>query len=173
LPPPLSTSAIEDHLDVAVIAEPLQQILVKARFVARDDEEMAGHRPVHCPSTLCTASHFSSRNRSGSIRNAIREGVEILGSFEKPRETVRPIWKIFRRGSPVPRVIVVVARDRQDLFDYFERVFAGMADIRVLLDRRILPPGACPESSGAPGRRERRDIYDELQQRGFVMIRVG
>jgi len=69
----------------------------------------------------------------------------------------------------VPRVIVVVARDRPELFDYFQRVFAGMPDIKVLVDRRILPPGARPAASG----RERRDIYDELQQRGFVMIRLG
>ena len=69
----------------------------------------------------------------------------------------------------MPRVIVVVARDRPDLLDYFERVFAGMPEIKVLFDRRILPPGARPEASG----RERRDIYDELQQRGFVMIRLG
>jgi hypothetical protein len=73
----------------------------------------------------------------------------------------------------VPRVVVVVARDRADLFDYFERVFAGMPDIKVLLDRRILPPGAQPETPGAPGHLQRRDIYDELSQRGFVMIRLG
>ncbi len=73
----------------------------------------------------------------------------------------------------MPRVVVVVARDRAELFEYFERVFAGMPDIKVLFDRRILPPGAQPETSGAPGHRMRRDIYDELQQRGFVMIRLG
>ena len=71
------------------------------------------------------------------------------------------------------RVVVVVARDRPELFIYFERVFTGMPDIKVLLDRRILPPGAKPEIAGGPGQRERRDIYDELQQRGFVMIRLG
>jgi len=32
--PPLSTSAIEDHLDVPIVAEPLQQILIEASFVA-------------------------------------------------------------------------------------------------------------------------------------------
>jgi len=73
----------------------------------------------------------------------------------------------------VPRVIIVVARDRVELFDYFEQVFAGMPDIKVLLDRRILPPGVSPGSAGGPGHRERRDIYDDLQQRGFVMIRLG
>jgi hypothetical protein len=70
-------------------------------------------------------------------------------------------------------VIVVVARDRPELFGYFERVFAGMLEIKVLLDRRILPPGAKPGAPSNPSQRERRDIYDELQQRGFVMIRLG
>jgi len=73
----------------------------------------------------------------------------------------------------MPRVIVVVARDRPELLGYFERVFEGLPEIKVLLDRRILPPGAKPGAESNPGRRERRDIYDELQQRGFVMIRLG
>ena len=68
---------------------------------------------------------------------------------------------------------MVVARDRPELFGYFERVFAGIPEIKVLLDRRILPPGAKPGASGNPSEQERRDIYDELQQRGFVMIRLG
>jgi hypothetical protein len=71
------------------------------------------------------------------------------------------------------KVIVVVARDRPQLFSYFERAFADMPDIRVLLDRRILPPGVQPGAASNPGQQERRDIYDELEQRGFVMIRVG
>jgi len=44
--------------------------------------------------------------------------------------------------------------------------------VNVLLDRRFLPPGAKPGATSDPGQRERRDIYDELQQRGFVMIRL-
>ena len=71
------------------------------------------------------------------------------------------------------KVIVVVARDRLELFSYFERVFVGMPDIKVLLDRRIMPPGVQRGASSNPGQQERRDIYDELQQRGFVMIRLG
>ena len=67
------------------------------------------------------------------------------------------------------RVIVVVARDRPDLFSYFDTVFAGMPDIKVLIDRRL----AAPEGVIDPERRERGDIYDELQRRGFVMIRTG
>jgi len=72
----------------------------------------------------------------------------------------------------MPRVIVIVARDRQELFTHFEHVFAGMPEIKVLIDRRLIPPGIQGASSN-PAYRERRDIYDELQQRGFVMIRVG
>jgi hypothetical protein len=72
----------------------------------------------------------------------------------------------------MPKVIIVVARDRPELFSYFEQAFAGLSDIKVLLDRRILPPGAKLAASN-PDHQERRDIYDELQQRGFVMIRVG
>jgi hypothetical protein len=71
----------------------------------------------------------------------------------------------------MPRVIVIVARDRPELLAYFEHVFADMPDIKVLLDRRLIPPGMQGGSSN-PGHRERRDIYDELQQRGFVMIRL-
>ena len=48
-----------------------------------------------------------------------------------------------------------------------------MPDIKVLVDRRILPPGGQPGTAGNPGQQERRDIYDDLQQRGFVMIRLG
>jgi hypothetical protein len=70
------------------------------------------------------------------------------------------------------RVIVVVARDRPDLFGYFDAIFAGMPDIKVLLDRRLAPPGTAPSAATDPPQRERRDIYDELQQRGFVMIRL-
>lgn len=71
----------------------------------------------------------------------------------------------------MPRVIVIVARDRPELLTYFEHVFADMPDIKVLLDRRLIPPGLQATASN-PGHRERRDIYDELQQRGFVMIRL-
>jgi hypothetical protein len=70
-------------------------------------------------------------------------------------------------------VLIVVARDHPELFSYFERVFAGLSDIKVLLDRRILPPGATMGAGSNPAHQQRRDIYDELQQRGFVMIRVA
>lgn len=66
------------------------------------------------------------------------------------------------------RVIVVVARDRPDLFSYFDTVFSGMPDIKVLIDRRLAPQ----KGVSGPERRERGDVYDDLQRRGFVMIRT-
>ena len=44
-----------------------------------------------------------------------------------------------------------------------------MLDIKVLIDRSLAPP----EGVIDPERRERGDIYDELQRRGFIMIRMG
>jgi hypothetical protein len=67
------------------------------------------------------------------------------------------------------RVVVVVARDRPDLFSYFDTAFAGMPDIKVLIDRRL----ALPDGVTDPERRERGDIYDDLRRRGFIMIRMG
>lgn len=72
----------------------------------------------------------------------------------------------------MPRVIVVVARERTELFEYFDRVFAGMQDVKVILDRRLGAASSGPYPPGEPGRRERRDVYDELQARGFVIIRL-
>jgi hypothetical protein len=72
----------------------------------------------------------------------------------------------------MPKVIVVVARDRPELLAYFEEVFHGMEDIKVIVDRRILPPGATLDATTGQGQLERRDVYDDLRQRGFVMIRL-
>jgi hypothetical protein len=113
---------------------------------------------------------LSSIHPDGSICDAILEGLETLAGFREAVRAGGPECKVFRQGGRMPRVIVVVARERPDLLEYFEKAFTGMADIKVLLDRRLAPPGA--ESGAAPSRRERRDVYDELQQRGFVMIRL-
>jgi hypothetical protein len=104
-----------------------------------------------------------------SIRGAIREGLETAVTF---REAVGAECKIFRPGGRMLRMIVVVARERPDLFGYFEKVFEGMPEIRVQLDRRLAPPADAPAAPAGASRRERRDVYDELQQRGFVMIRL-
>jgi len=54
----LSTPTVEDHFDVPVVSESLQQVLVQAGFVARNQKQMSGHWLVYCLSTLSMAGHF-------------------------------------------------------------------------------------------------------------------
>ena len=69
-------------------------------------------------------------------------------------------------GTAAPRVVIIVARDRPELHTYLEQAFAGMPQVKVIVDRRIGNP-----RPAAPHER-RRDIYDELQERGFIISRV-
>jgi hypothetical protein len=66
------------------------------------------------------------------------------------------------------RLIVVAARDRPDL-QLLRHGLRGHARHQGA-DRPGLAP---PEGVIDPERRERGDIYDELQRRGFIMIRMG
>jgi hypothetical protein len=65
------------------------------------------------------------------------------------------------------RIFVVVAKNRPDLYQYFVAGFADVEGIEVILDRRL---GAAADTEGE--RRRARDIYDELQSRGFVIVRL-
>ena len=71
------------------------------------------------------------------------------------------------RGSE-PRVLIVVARERRNLYDYFEHHLADIDDIKIVLDRRMARRD--PPAGGE--RREREDKPDELQQRGFIIIHL-
>jgi hypothetical protein len=57
-PAPLAATAVEDHLDIPVVSEPLQEIVVEARFVAGNEEQVSSHRPFYCLSALHVAGHF-------------------------------------------------------------------------------------------------------------------
>lgn len=73
------------------------------------------------------------------------------------------------------RVFIVVAKNRPDLYQYFAAGFEGVADVNVILDRRLGPDDPAPGTSDTPSQHERRtprDIYDELAQRGFVIVRM-
>jgi hypothetical protein len=65
------------------------------------------------------------------------------------------------------RIFVVVAKNRPDLYQYFIAGFDGVDGVEVILDRRI---GSATDPEGE--RRRSRDIYDELQSRGFVIVRL-
>ena len=71
-----------------------------------------------------------------------------------------------------PRLLVVVARDRRDLYEYFQHGLEGFEEIKVVLDRRIAPPGIPSGGTPDPDLRKRQDMSDELQQRGFAMIHL-
>jgi hypothetical protein len=76
----------------------------------------------------------------------------------------------------VGRVFVIVAKTRLDLFEYFTAGFAGIDAVNVILDRRLGDAQqAAPETSAGEStsnRRAPRDIYDELESRGFVIVRL-
>src|SRR5438046_10614668 len=73
----------------------------------------------------------------------------------------------------MPRLIIVVARNRPALFEYLERMFAGISDIKVMLDRSGVAPHAPILPAADPDRRKRQETYDDLQQRGFVSLRLS
>jgi len=71
------------------------------------------------------------------------------------------------------RIFIVVAKTRPDLFQYFTTAFAGVASVEVILDRRLGGDDQIASHVGPAGeRRLARDIYDELEQRGFVIVRL-
>jgi hypothetical protein len=72
------------------------------------------------------------------------------------------------------RIFIVVAKNRPDLFQYFSSAFAGVQGIEVILDRRLEPDDQVSATLPTPheDRRAVRDIYDELEQRGFVIVRL-
>jgi hypothetical protein len=72
------------------------------------------------------------------------------------------------------RIFVVVAKNRPDLYQYFMSGFAGVDGVEVILDRRIGPdhPHAVPEPGLDNRRVAARTVYEELEQRGFVIVRL-
>ena len=55
---PLPATAVEDHFDIPILLESLQEIFVEAGFVARNEEQVASHGPFYCASALHVAGHF-------------------------------------------------------------------------------------------------------------------
>jgi hypothetical protein len=72
------------------------------------------------------------------------------------------------------RIFIVVAKNRPDLYQYFEAGFAGVEGVEVILDRRIGPdtPHELTGDESPRNRRMARNIYEELEQRGFVIVRL-
>jgi hypothetical protein len=78
------------------------------------------------------------------------------------------------RVNVMVRIMIIVARDRPKLYDYFREAFAGVDHVEVIMDRR-LPVSSAPAAHGQRERRQRPaepDIYDELMLQGFVIKRL-
>ena len=71
-------------------------------------------------------------------------------------------------GGSEPRILIVVARERRDLYEYFEHHLADIDDIKIVLDRRL----AHRDPPARGDRRGREDMTDDLQQRGFIIIHL-
>ena len=72
-----------------------------------------------------------------------------------------------------PRIVVIVARDRPELYEYLARGFTGFDDVQIIVDRRLPePPGELPRAPGGLGGQWTPDVYDELMLRGFVIRRL-
>jgi hypothetical protein len=78
------------------------------------------------------------------------------------------------------RIFIVVAKSRPDLFSYFKAAFAGVDMVEVIMDRRLGRDGQTFAAARPGPHRDRRtgrgiagaDIYDELDARGFVIVRL-
>ena len=71
------------------------------------------------------------------------------------------------------RVVIIVARDRPELFEYFRRAFTGVGDVGIIVDRRLPHEQAdTDDEAELAGQCWQPDVYDELTLRGFVIKRL-
>ena len=71
------------------------------------------------------------------------------------------------------RIFVVVGKHRPDLYQYFVAGLAGVQQVEVIVDRRIGRENAQhPVDADIDNRRVARNVYDELHERGFVIVRL-
>ncbi len=80
-------------------------------------------------------------------------------------------------NGQVAKQILVVARDRQKLYEYAKRAFSGNATVEVILDRRNAERRRSRDRSGAPERRQgdrRRllEIDNHLRALGWAVVRL-
>ena len=81
------------------------------------------------------------------------------------------------QNGQAAKQILVVARDRQKLYEYAKRAFSGNSSVEVILDRRTAERRRSPDRSGAPERRrgDRRlmlEIDNHLRAMGWAIVRL-
>jgi hypothetical protein len=82
-------------------------------------------------------------------------------------------------GLPEQRVrqLIIVARDRERLYEHLKRAFAGNGTVRVLLDRRIVERREHAGAGEVEGRQDNRrslsTIEGLLRAVGWVIVPLG
>ncbi|MBI2202390.1 MAG: hypothetical protein HYU41_00815 [Candidatus Rokubacteria bacterium] len=66
--------------------------------------------------------------------------------------------------------LIIVARDRPDIYEDLKRQFQTNAALRILYDRR---QPAASNGDHVPDRRSRRQTDDRLSTHGHILIRVA
>jgi hypothetical protein len=90
-------------------------------------------------------------------------------------------WTADSRGrdeasGQAPKQIVVVARDRQKLFEYAKRAFTGNSSVEVVLDRRRAERRSGERASSPDRRRGDRRLMNEIDNHlralGWAVVRL-
>ena len=105
--------------------------------------------------------------------------LEQASSSRRPRRPVdSPSAAKRDDGAPeAVQQLIVVARNRRDLYEHLKRAFAGNEAVRVLLDRRLVdrPERAGPDGAerGQDDRRSPSTIAGLLRTIGWVIVPLG
>lgn len=89
-------------------------------------------------------------------------------------ELVRRV-RTLDEGPSGSRQLIVVAPDREHLYNFFKRAFEGNATVQVILDRRIERPQLPESAEGARRPRNRRSLQRTdglLRAIGWTIVRL-
>jgi hypothetical protein len=73
------------------------------------------------------------------------------------------------------RQLIVVAPDREHLYNFFKRAFEGNATVQIILDRRVERPATAEPPAGEPRQRNRRSLQRTdglLRAIGWTIVRL-
>lgn len=106
----------------------------------------------------------------------------IFGAPPVPADVERRMRELKERRenpppSPAPlarRYLIIVARDRQELYTYLTKKFAGDSGVDVIVERRVRErrreSGDPPLNRRRSDRRMRPDLTDEFRTFGFAIV---
>src|SRR5262245_29341591 len=89
-------------------------------------------------------------------------------------ELVRRV-RTLDEGPAGSRQLIVVAPDREHLYNFFKRAFEGNATVQIILDRRVERPAAAAPPEGGRRPRNRRSLGRTdglLRAIGWTIVRL-